>query len=124
VAPFAAAGPSGAFYVWRISVPPLDGADVGRVLVEAAGAEVLYDWAGGLVWAALPPSDDAGAKTVRGAVAPTGGHATLIRAPAAMRAAVDVFEPQAPAIAALTQRVREGFDPRGVLNPGRMWPGV
>jgi glycolate oxidase FAD binding subunit len=48
----------------------------------------------------------------------------LIRAPAAVRAAVDVFEPEAPMLSALTRRVREGFDPRGVLNPGRMWAGV
>jgi glycolate oxidase FAD binding subunit len=61
---------------------------------------------------------------VRGAVAATGGHATLIRAPAALRAAVDVFEPQAAAVAALTKRVKDNFDPKGVLNPGRMWAGV
>jgi glycolate oxidase FAD binding subunit len=24
----------------------------------------------------------------------------------------------------LTKRVKESFDPRGVLNPGRMWAGV
>jgi glycolate oxidase FAD binding subunit len=41
-----------------------------------------------------------------------------------VRAAVDVFEPETPALAALTKRVRESFDPRGVLNPGRMWAGV
>ena len=27
-------------------------------------------------------------------------------------------------IAALNKRVKEGFDPKGVLNPGRMWAGV
>ena len=47
-----------------------------------------------------------------------GGHATLVRAPAAVRAAVDVFEPQPAALAALTKRVKESFDPKGVLNPG------
>jgi glycolate oxidase FAD binding subunit len=35
-----------------------------------------------------------------------------------------VFSPEEPALAALTKRVREGFDPHGVLNPGRMWAGV
>ena len=35
-----------------------------------------------------------------------------------------MFEPQEPALAALTRRVKEGFDPKGVLNPGRMWAGV
>jgi glycolate oxidase FAD binding subunit len=61
---------------------------------------------------------------VRARVAAAGGHATLIRAPAALRAKVDVFQPEPAGLAALTARVREGFDPRGVLNPGRMWAGV
>jgi glycolate oxidase FAD binding subunit len=124
VAPFASAGPSGERPVWRISVAPSRGAAIGRVLAERTQAEVLYDWAGGLVWAATRPLDDAGASHVRAAVAAVGGHATLIRAPAAVRATVDVFEPEAAALAALTKRVRESFDPRGVLNAGRMWAGL
>jgi glycolate oxidase FAD binding subunit len=124
VTPFAAAEPTGARDVWRISTAPAHGASVGRALVERAEAEVLYDWAGGLIWAALPSSDDARSRLVRSLMAESGGHATLIRAPAAVRAAVDVFEPEAPALSVLTRRVREGFDPRGVLNPGRMWAGV
>ena len=64
------------------------------------------------------------APLVRASVAAAGGHATLVRAPAALRAKVDVFEPEPAVLAALTARVREGFDPRGVLNPGRMWAGV
>src|SRR3546814_4834051 len=54
------------------------------------GAEWFYDWAGGLIWLSLPPSADACAATVRGAVETHGGHATLIRADAATRAAVPV----------------------------------
>jgi glycolate oxidase FAD binding subunit len=61
---------------------------------------------------------------VRATVAAAGGHATLIRAPAGVRAAVDVFPPEPAALAALTKRVRQSFDPRGVLNAGRMWAGV
>ncbi len=124
VAPFAANGPAGARDLWRISTEPMHGADVGRALAERANAELLYDWAGGLVWAALPAADDARAPLVRATVAAAGGHATLIRAPAAVRAAVDVFTPEPPALAALTKRVRESFDPHGVLNAGRMWAGV
>jgi glycolate oxidase FAD binding subunit len=124
VAPFAADGPAGDRYLWRISTAPSRGAEVGRRLVERAQAEIMYDWAGGLIWAALPTSDDAGAPLVRSTVAIVGGHATLIRAPAAVRATVAVFEPEPAALAALTKRVRQGFDPQGVLNPGRMWAGV
>jgi glycolate oxidase FAD binding subunit len=124
VVPFAADGPSGTHDLWRISTVPARGPDVGRKLAEQADAEILYDWAGGLLWTALPPAADANAPLVRAALAQTGGHATLIRAPAAVRAAVAVFTPEPPPLAALTQRVRDSFDPGGVLNPGRMWAGV
>jgi glycolate oxidase FAD binding subunit len=131
VIPFAASAAPGAGDigaterpVWRLSTAPSMGAELTRLIAARADAEFLYDWAGGLVWAALAPSDDAGAAIVRPAIAQCGGHATLIRAPAAVRAAVAVFEPQPGPLAALTKRVKESFDPNGVLNPGRMWAGV
>jgi glycolate oxidase FAD binding subunit len=124
VAPFAAKGRRGGADIWRISTAPAHGAEIGRALADKAGAETLYDWAGGLVWLALPRSDDAQAPLVHAAVAAAGGHATLIRAPAAVRAKVAVFMPEPTPLAALTQRVRKGFDPQGVLNAGRMWAGV
>jgi glycolate oxidase FAD binding subunit len=125
-APFAAKGPAGQRFIWRISTAPARGTAVGRALSEQVEAEIMYDWAGGLIWAAVPPTDDARAPLVRAIVAEEGGggHATLIRAPVAVRAAVEVFEPQSAALAALTKRVRESFDPKGVLNAGRMWAGV
>jgi glycolate oxidase FAD binding subunit len=118
--PFAASAGDG--LLWRVSTTPSRGAEFASKL--PSGAQFYYDWAGGLVWIALPPSDDAGAPLVRRAAAATGGHATLIRAPAAVRAAVDVFEPQTGALAGVSKRVKESFDPKGVLNPGRMWAGV
>jgi glycolate oxidase FAD binding subunit len=124
VMPFAAAGTAGKRDLWRISTAPSEGTTVGRALAKEADAEILYDWAGGLIWAALPAADDAHAPLVRATVAASGGHATLIRAPAAVRAAVDVFAPEPAPLAALTDRVRKSFDPQGVLNPGRMWAGV
>jgi len=123
VTPFAAAR-AGDRVIWRISTAPAAGAELGRMIGAEADAEFLYDWAGGLVWVSLPAPDDAGANLVRRAVAACGGHATLIRAPASLRAAAAVFEPQEAALAALTKRVKASFDPSGVLNPGRMWAGV
>jgi glycolate oxidase FAD binding subunit len=120
--PFAVNGPSGPRPLWRVSVAPAKGSAF-AALIEPS-AQMFYDWAGGLIWIAPLPTDDAGAKSIRKAVASVGGHATLVRAPAAVRAAVDVFEPQEQGVAALTRRVKESFDPKGVLNPGRMWAGV
>jgi glycolate oxidase FAD binding subunit len=47
-----------------------------------------------------------------------------MRAPMSLRAALDVFEPQDAGLAGLTKRVKDSFDPAGILNPGRMWAGV
>ena len=110
--------------LWRISTAPSRGAELAAMIASAAQAQMFYDWAGGLIWVRLGACDDAGAALVQRAVAATGGHATLARAPASVRAAIDVFAPQDAAVAALTKRVKESFDPRGVLNPGRMWAGV
>jgi glycolate oxidase FAD binding subunit len=122
--PFAAARLGPEHPLWRISTAPAQGAVVGATIAAESDVELLYDWAGGLVWAALPTQDDAGARLVRGVVAANGGHATLIRAPLSVRASLDVFEPQHAALAGLTKRVKESFDPAGVLNRGRMYAGV
>ncbi len=107
--------------VWKISCPPTEGPTiVARIKAQRPSAEAFYDWSGGLVWLALPASADADHAIVRGAIGATGGHATLIRAPEAVRAVVPVFQPQPAALAALASRVRESFDPRRLFNPGRM----
>ena len=108
--------------VWRISAPPISGPAIAAAIQAEAAAEFFYDWAGGLTWLAVAPSPDAGAAVVRRATAANGGHATLIRAPAETRASVAVFEPEQPALAALTRRVRASFDPLSLLGPGRMHP--
>jgi glycolate oxidase FAD binding subunit len=120
--------------LWRLSVPPASGARVVREVMPpprsgggqgggrtaSAPLDYFYDWSGGLIWLALPATDDASAAAIRAAVVRHGGHATLMRAPAATRLAVPVFEPQPAALAALTRRVKDSFDPRRILNPGRM----
>jgi glycolate oxidase FAD binding subunit len=123
VEPFAAGGALGAWPVWRIVCPPASGGALGQALARESGGDVIYDWGGGLIWAALPPKPDAQAALVRQRVEAAGGHATLIRASEQTRRNVDVFHPQAAGLAALSQRVRHSFDPRMILNRGRMLRG-
>jgi glycolate oxidase FAD binding subunit len=106
--------------IWRISTAPTKGPKVVSALQRYVGVRAFYDWSGGLVWAEVSPSADAGAADVRRVVASHGGHATLMRADAAVRSAVDVFQPLDPGVARLSQRVKSALDPAGILNPGRM----
>jgi glycolate oxidase FAD binding subunit len=123
VEPFAANGALGAWPVWRIVCPPASGGALGERLSQETGGDVIYDWGGGLIWAALPPKPDAQAALVRQRVEAAGGHATLVRASDEIRRNVDVFHPQPGGLAALSERVRQSFDPKSILNRGRLTRG-
>jgi glycolate oxidase FAD binding subunit len=106
--------------VWRLSLPPTDAARTAAAIAGETGADAFYDWGGGLVWLTMPAetSGDAHAATVRRLM--QSGHATLMRAPPDLRAKEAVFQPAAPALAALQSRVKAAFDPHGILAPGFM----
>jgi glycolate oxidase FAD binding subunit len=120
----AAFAPTPDHQVWRVSVPPAEGARVAARALDRTGGSAIYDWGGGLVWLFLPPAADAHEAVVRGALGLSGGHATLIRATEDVRARVAVFQPEAAETAALIRRIKENFDPENVLNPGRMYADV
>lgn len=100
--------------VWRVSCKPSDAAQ----LAERSGARGWYfDWGGGLIWIRTTPGDD-----LRARLGVFEGHATLVRADAATRAALPVFHPQAGGVEKLAAGLRARFDPRGILNRGLMGP--
>ena len=100
--------------LWRINTPPSAGPRLGERLASQ-GARWIADWAGGLVWLTF----DHDPATVRRAAEAAGGHATLVRAPAALRAVVPALHPPAPGVAALSARIRRAFDPLAVFETGR-----
>ena len=94
--------------VWRLSAKPSDAAGL---VAKMDAKAVQYDWGGGLIWALTDSGRD-----LRAAIGPFDGHATLIRG----TADVPTFQPEAPALAAITNGIRAKFDPRGILNSGIM----
>ena len=93
--------------VWRCILRPSDAA---RFAAALPGAEAIFDWGGGLVWLLTEETTE-----IRQALAPFGGHATLMRG-----ASAAAFPPEAAPVAALSKGLREKFDPRGILNRGLM----
>lgn len=125
VAFFANGGESEAAPVWRISVPPAAAPSVVAEIGQSLEGAYYSDWGGGLIWFRPAAgegagSNDGGAGLLRGAIESCGGHATLIRGSASLRGRVGVFQPQPGALAALGARIKEGYDPAHILNPGRM----
>jgi glycolate oxidase FAD binding subunit len=108
--------------VWRISTSPGAGPKVVAAITAYMDCRAFYDWSGGLVWAEVLPTTDAGAADIRRVIATHGGHATLIRAEPEVRAAVDVFQPLEAGVERISRKLKATFDPAGILNPGRMYP--
>ncbi|MEF0939408.1 FAD-binding protein [Rhizobium sp. BR 362] len=105
--------------VWRVSVAPSIGHQLVAALRLEAGVDAYYDWQGGLVWMRMEAEPE-GELVRRYIHALGGGHATLLRAAPADRAMTSAFQPQPEAVALLSARVKEKFDPAGILNPGKM----
>ncbi len=96
--------------LWRLSVPPA------TAHLNLPG-KWLIDWGGAQRWL----KTDAPATDIRRAAESAGGHATLFRG--GDRNA-EVFHPLPQPLAALHRRLKQSFDPAGILNPGRLYSGL
>ncbi len=105
--------------LWRVSIAPSAGHQLVAALRLEAGVDAFYDWQGGLIWLRME-ADAEGDLLRRYIKGLGGGHTTLVRASEAIRDMTPAFEPETPAIAALSSRIKEKFDPRGIFNPGKM----
>ena len=110
--------------VWRISTLPKSGAEVVAGIQRYMSADAYFDWSGGLIWLAVPPSADAGSTDIRRVLATHGGHATLMRAAPDVRSAIEVFHPMDHGTERMTRGLKQVFDPAGILNSGRMYINV
>ena len=92
------------------------GPHLNGIIDRVIGAVPGYDFSDDLA--------NAGAEVIHAALAECGGHATLVRAPAEVRGSVPVMQPLQPTEMMISRNIKEGFDPNGILNPGRMYAGI
>jgi len=96
--------------LWRLSVPQT------AAPLEIAG-EQLIEWGGAQRWLC----STAPAAQVREAAAKAGGHATVFDA---QDRSGGVFAPLSAPLERIHRELKRAFDPAGVFNPGRLYPGL
>ncbi len=92
--------------LWRISVPP------NTAPLNIHGSHVM-EWNGGLRWY----TTDTDAKDIRAEVECFGGHACLFRGDATQQ----IFHPLSQASLNIHRKLKQAFDPAGILNPCKMY---
>ncbi len=110
--------------LWRLSVAPntpvLEDAALG--IPGGAQGATLVEWHGGLRWLWAPV---AAGEALRAWSRRAGGHATLFRCPQGVAVpTAHRHTPPEPTVLAIQQRLKEQFDPAGILNPGRWGYGL
>ena len=95
--------------LWRLAVPQT------AAPLQASG-EHLVEWGGAQRWVVTT----APAATLRDAAARVGGHATAFRG----SKSAGVLAPLSDALARIHRQTKAAFDPDGVFNPGRLYPGL
>ena len=91
---------------------------IGQFANELPG-EQLIEWGGALRW--LVGGERADPARIRAWAKEQGGHATLF---AGADKSAGVFQPLPAPVLALHERLKAGFDPHGILNPGRLYASL
>ncbi|NCU51361.1 MAG: FAD-binding protein [Candidatus Fonsibacter ubiquis] len=109
--------------VAKIILPPVN---TDQFINKFENEELKYvvDWAGNLIWAEIPENDSVLLRQLRTEVTKLAGHMTIIKAPNHMRIKEDFLTTVDENIKVLSLKIKESFDPKKILNPGKMYSGI
>tara|TARA_B100001741_G_scaffold287931_1_gene265762 strand:- start:321 stop:1556 length:1236 start_codon:yes stop_codon:yes gene_type:complete len=110
--------------IWRVSTPPASGAKFTSNILKKYKMEPVYDWGGGLIWLSIDDPLEDHQTLIHSTIKQTGGHATLFQSSDKAKSNSPVFQPLSKPLLDIARRVKDGFDPNHVLNPGRMYKGI
>lgn len=108
--------------LWRFSLAATESVALAGGVEKLAGGrgQTMYDWAGALLWLTIPA--DAPVEKIQALARDAGGSAQVVRGEVPQ--GTTRFSPLPAAQMKIHRELKKAFDPAGILNPGRMYPGL
>ncbi len=106
----------------RVVIPPSNAFDFIKKIKKY---EVNYfvDWGGSLVWLEINNLNPKKLREIKELVNSSLGYLTVIKIDEHLKSLVDVFTID-PVKYKITEKIKKSFDPKGILNPGKMYSGI
>jgi glycolate oxidase FAD binding subunit len=106
----------------RIVVPISETFDV---IQKLKSYEINYflDWGGSLIWLQVKEIDTKILKEIKDIIQKAQGYLTVIKIEEDMKASIDIFTVD-PIKYKISEKIKKSFDPKRILNPGKMYSGI
>ncbi len=86
-------------------------------------AKYFVDWGGSLIWLQLDSINTKILKDIKTIVKTASGYLTIIKIEENLKASIDVFTVD-PVKHEISEKIKKSFDPKRILNPGKMYIGI
>ncbi len=106
----------------RIVVPSNEAFEVINKL-KVYDVKHFVDWGGNLIWVQLEVISLQILRKIKEIVSNAKGYMTVIKIEENLKASIDVFTID-PIKYKITEKIKKSFDPKRILNPGKMYPGI
>jgi len=105
----------------RIVIPPSE--SVNLIYQFSNRFKYYLDWGGALIWLEAFQLSEEMFESIRRKVVKVGGYVTMIKNSDYLPYVEDVFTINRERFN-LSQNIKKSFDPKGILNPGKMYTGI
>ena len=108
--------------LFKVVIPASEVFDLTNKL-KPYNIKYFIDWGGNLIWLQLDELSLNSFKVIRSLVKNAGGYLTIIKVDESLKASIDVFTIDEVKYK-ISEKIKKSFDPKRILNPGKMYTGI
>ena len=105
----------------RVVIPTSKSLDLMKYLKN--NFKYYIDWCGSLFWIEVLENENTQIKEIKETIINLGGYLTIIKKSESLSSDIDIFTINDTRLL-LSQKIKESFDPKKLLNPGKMYRGL